>query len=110
MKQGSLTHPCKVNTFLLLEFEVEAIFQTVASHLHLYTLISCIFAIQGLHKRWFQAYTSLQQGVCLVYFGPILKVKGFVHAKSGGRWSCSTGSHSPQKIFLQNHQCIEFHS
>ena len=62
------TCPCKVNTFLLLKFQVEGI-----SHLQLYTLISYIFAVQSLHKRWFQAYTSLQQGTCVLYCGPILR-------------------------------------
>ena len=66
------TCSCKVNTFLLLQFEGEGIFRTVTTHLQLYTLISYIFAVQSLHKRWFQAYTSLQ-GTCVLYCGPILR-------------------------------------
>ena len=42
------TCPCKVNTFILLKFE--GIFQTVAMHLQLYTLISYIIAVLSLHK------------------------------------------------------------
>ena len=38
-----------------------------------YTLISYIFAVQSLHKRWLQAYTSVQQGTCVLYCGPILR-------------------------------------
>ena len=41
----------KLNIFLLLEFEVEAMFKSVTMHLQLYTLISYIFVVQSLHKR-----------------------------------------------------------
>ena len=41
-------------------------------HFQLYTLISYIFAVQSLCKRWFQACTRLQQGTCVLYCGPIL--------------------------------------
>ena len=74
-------------------------FGTVAMHLQLYTLISYIFAVQSLHNRWFQAYTSLQQGTCVLYCGHRLQANGSVRAKSGGRWSRSAGSRSPQRLF-----------
>ena len=61
---------CKLNTFLLLKFEVEGIFRTVATHLHLYTLISYIFAVQSLHQRLFQAYNKVHVYSTVV---PILK-------------------------------------
>ena len=68
----------------------------------LYTLTSYIFTTQSLHKRRLQAYTSLQQGTYVLYCGPILQVhvhvNGFVHAKSGGRWSCLAGRGSPQRL------------
>ena len=47
-----MTCPCKVKD----------IFWTVTRHLQPYSLISYIFAVRSLHKRWFLAYTSLQQG------------------------------------------------
>ena len=99
------TCPCKVNTFLLLQFEGEGIFRTVATNLQLYTLISYIFAVQSLHNMWFRAYTSLQQGtvyMCTQMWSHTqvhLRVNGSVCAKSGGRWSRSAGSRSPQRLF-----------
>ena len=74
-------------------------FRNSHNHLQLYTLISYIFAVQSLHNRWFQAYTSLQQGTCVLYCGHRLQVNGSVRAKSGGRWSRSAGSRSPQRLF-----------
>ena len=78
---------------------MEAIFLTVAMHLQLYTLISYIFLVQTIHKRWFKVYTSLQQGTRVLYCGPILQVNGSVCAKSGGLWSHLAGSRSTPWLF-----------
>ena len=62
--------------------------------------ISYILVVQSLHKRWFKVYTSLQATcTCVLYCGPILQVNGSVYAKSGGRWSCSAGNRSTQRLF-----------
>ena len=66
--------------FVLLGFEI-----TVAMHFQLYTLIPYIFVVESLQKRWFHACTSLQQGTCVLYCGPISQVNCSVGAKSGGR-------------------------
>ena len=83
---------------------MEGFFQTVPTNLQLYTQISCIFAVQSLHKRLFQAYTSLQQGTCVLYCGPMhtqlhVHVNGTEHAKSASHWSCLAGSCLPQRLF-----------
>ena len=63
------TCPCKVNTFFSSKWKQN----TFTMHLQLYTLISYIFPVQSFHKRWFQAYTSLQQFTCVLYCGPVLR-------------------------------------
>ena len=92
------TCPCKINTLLLLKFKVEGIF-------HSRNTLIYIFAVQSLHKRLFQAYTSLQQGTCVLYHVPILQVhipvNGSVCAKSGGRCSHWPGSRSPQTFLYK---------
>ena len=102
----TLTRCAKVKTFLFLAFELVAIFRTVAMHLQLYALTSYIVVVQRLHKRWFkftqnlvQVYTSLQQATCVLHCGPRLQANGSLRAKSGGRWSRSAGSCSPQRLF-----------
>ena len=84
------TCSCKVNTFF--EFEVKSF-------------------LEKLHKRWFQAYTSLQQGTCVLYSGPILQVNSSVRAKSGGCRSRLAGSRSPETdSSVQNYPRMEFWS
>ena len=91
----SKTSPYKEN-ILLLKIQVEGIFRTVTStcsciHWYLTSLPSLLHA-QSLHEKWFQAYTSLQQGTFVLYCGPILMyiyihVNDSLCAKSGGHWS-----------------------
>ena len=88
------TCPCKVNTFLLLEFEAEGIFQTVATHLQLYTLKSYIFAVVSLHKR------------CMV---PSLH-KAPVYAKSGVTGHIRQVVPHHRDFFVQSDPCMEFRS
>ena len=97
--------PSKANTFLLLKFKMEGIFGTVTTHFQPYTLISYIFAVQSSCKRWFQAYTSLQQGIymCILLWSHTqvhIHVNGSMRAKSGGRWSRWAGKCSPQRLFF----------
>ena len=46
VRSHTLTCFAKFNTFLVLEFKIEAILGTVAMHLQMYTLISSIFVVQ----------------------------------------------------------------
>ena len=91
----AMTCPCKVNSFLLLEFKKKGILRTVAMH--------CTCIHWYLTYLWFKVYTKggskFTQAYNKVYCGPILQVNGSVHAKSGGHWSHSTGSRSPQRLF-----------
>ena len=79
MRWITLTHSAKVNTVLILEFEVEATVRTVQIHLQLYTLISYIFVVQCLYKRWFK----VTQAYNMVYV---------YSATSGSHWSRLAGS------------------
>ena len=62
----TMTCPCKINTFLLLELEVEALFWKVATHLHLYTgYVMRKPWIHGLlHKPWIHALRNNSWIVC----------------------------------------------
>ena len=77
------TCPCKVNTFLLLKFEAEGIFQFTQK------------VVPSLHKPTTRYMCTLLWSHTQVH----LHVNGSVHAKSGGRWSRSAGSRSPQRLF-----------
>ena len=86
------TYPCKVNTFLLLEFEGEGIFRTVAT---IYTDIlhlCCSKLVPSIHKPTTRYTCTLLWSHTQVHL--------HVRAKSGGRWSRSAGSRSPQRLFF----------
>ena len=73
-----------------------------------YKLMSYNVAVQSLHKRWFQAYPSLQQGTCELYWVPYsLWVQNLVVAA----WSCLEGIVAHHRDFsVQSHPCMEFRS
>ena len=91
-----MTCPCKVNPLFCLDSKWKPFSEQLQ---HTCTSIHQHLGCSELHKTWFQAYTSLQQGTCVPYCGHIRQVNGFVHAKSRGCWSRSAGSHSPQRLF-----------
>ena len=103
----TFTHSSKVNTFLLLEVEVEAIFRTVATHLQLYTLISYILVVQSVHKRWYKVDINLQQNTCIhvvwsysVEQQPPDFARASALPRSGGCWSSLAGAgRSTQGLF-----------
>ena len=76
--------------------------EQLQQNLQLYTLISYIFVVQKFAQIWFKVYTSLQQGTCVLYCGPILQMNGSLCAKSGGHWSYSAGSHSTQTFLYKS--------
>ena len=90
---------------------MEFIFGTVAKYLWLYTLISYIFVVQSLHKRWFKVYTSLQQGTCVLYYGLILQVIVLRHVQNlaiaGHVWQVIT---QHREFSVQNPLGMEFRS
>ena len=90
-----MTQSAKVKTFFL-KFEVEAILELVIMPMQVCTLISYIFVVQTIQKKWFKVQTSLQQGTCVLYCGPITWANGSVRAKSGGHSSHLAGGHSIQ--------------
>ena len=93
------TCPFKVNTFLLLKFEVEGIFRPAAVYTDIVHLCSSKFTqkvVPSLHKPTRRYMCTLLWSHTQVHV--YVHVNGSVCAKSGGCWSRSAGTRSPQRL------------
>ena len=99
LKQGSIGHAHAKSTLLLLEFEGKAFSEQSQCTCSCWYLTSLLFkvykkVVPSLHKPTTRYMFTLRWSHTQVH----LHVNGSVRAKSGGRWSRSAGSRSPQRL------------